>query len=181
MIVAKDHQWVICTPKKCGTHSLNSLLTDKTNHGIVITPWHTRMYHGEGIRILIVRNPYERFLSMYYFTKRVKSAWHKKYDFIFATWANMFFADKNSNDDWQFNCTQYAEEFQPDKIFKLEELDTLLHFFDENFGIVISKIPQLNTTKDRPLIDQLDQLSDENLLKLDMWAAPDLANFNYSP
>lgn len=182
MVVSKDRKWVICTPKKTGTHSLNAVLCDKTNYAQVISPWHGRTWNGNGVRILIVRHPIERFVSMYYFVKRVRSAWLKRYDTSFNEWANQFFNHPiEVNPDWRLNLCGYEQEFQPHCWFKTENLQGCLDYLIEKFGYILPSVPHHYRTKDRPsVMEAWDQLTSLNKASLARWAAPDLRRYDYA-
>lgn len=184
MIIAKDGRWCICTPKKTGTHSLNSALTQRTNYGVLVSPWHGREWDGDGLRIIVAREPLERFVSMYYFVKRVQSAWLKAYDHSFETWASEFFRRPvEENPDWRLNLCGYLNEFRVDDRFTIWKTETLgddLNALCDRFVMNVPSVSDLNSTKNRPPVaEALDQLSPKTLDSLYEWARPDAKSFGY--
>lgn len=119
---------------------------------------------------------------MYYFVHRVKSAWLKSHALHFGEWATAFFKAKpGTNDDWQFNLCQYADEFNPDVIIHTEHLQAGLTKILRSHGKdSLRLIGNLNATKDRPtMTEALDLLEHDTHLQLMQWAQADAERFGY--
>lgn len=148
----------------------------------VSSPWHRRDYTGPGVRYMVVRNPYDRFVSMYFFVKRVHSAWLKAYDATFEMWAREFFSRPvDANPDWRLNLAGYAKEFKPDKCFDTYDLHGMIEHMNTTHGLDVPPPSDLNSTKDRlPTQEALGLLASVTRNNLDEWAREDLEFFESS-
>lgn len=128
MIEDKHKKWVITTPPKTGTYSLLSMLVPE--YGKRIGKMHDTRYEGPAKqRIMIVRDPYDRFCSMYWFIRSQshrKTFWtpftNKTRDF------NLFVKEwlrkraSGSKNLWCRTLWEFHKEFKPTDCWKLEEI-----------------------------------------------------------
>jgi len=121
----------------------------------------------------MIRHPLDRFVSMYHFTVRVKSAWHKRYATDFETWAKAFFDNPGENLQWQMNLTDIAHVFRPQEFIRLEYLNS------DCFRVLgVHNPSHINRTVDRPAYeDSLDELTPETRALVEDWAMPDLRSW----
>lgn len=125
MLLAYDMSFLICTPCKAGCMSLEATLRDRAKLAYQIGGRHGYRCSIATKRLMIIREPIARWVSMYWFIRKHigKSCYMQQYATSMAEFAAEW--DKRcvaGEDHWWFNSQTYiASVFKPDKIFKLEE------------------------------------------------------------
>lgn len=186
MILAWDNSWILYTPTKTGTYSLEGTLIDVLNVGVKIKPRHRmdiEMAPDKSQRLMIVRHPVERWCSIYWAIHRWTNSNSHPYMHQFIESPNIFadeyFRRIKDGELWPMytnNNTQNAASCKPHHVFKTEELSKVL----EHLGHSPELLKHLNHTKNRPsCLDTLAQLSVENQQALWEWALPDMESFSY--
>lgn len=176
MIASLKDLWVICTPTKTGTYSLEGTLIDRANVAYKIVPRHSThwpVHEGEE-RILIVRHPLDRWASMYWFIKKEtgKGIWGEKHSSDINTFCEWWATQNNFM--WTYNLSRNCELFKPDLVFRQEEgfVDLLQHL-----GVTIAPSHR-NKVAGRPsYIATIGELSLKNYDIVMKWAEPDLKMF----
>lgn len=176
MIVSHDGAWCICSPKKTATQSLEGMLVPQ--FASIVGEMHGSEWAGSGERILVVRNPYERLASMFWFA--LKSHANDYRPALGATeWCRRLLADQYVNKsvarEWSRNQLQLAAEFRPSVTFRLE--DGLMRVVN-HVGVYVDE-QRRNVTGDskasRKPFAETFALADESLRQaIDAWAAPDM-------
>jgi len=178
MLISPAGHVVVCTPKKCGTHSVNGLLEPSGFR--VVSPWHRTdvPFGAADIRIMMIRNPYERFYSMFHFTRRCHSAYlNKQAKSSFNEWFDAFFsADKN---DWTKTLSDYADEFKPKYLVRIDDPNWagyLTNKLKQRFPsmYVQNKSPHRNKSIRFNLV-----ISPAQRDKINEWAYEDTQRFGY--
>jgi hypothetical protein len=172
MLVSFDGRWSICTPPKTGTMSLEATLRhrypiayqDQGRHGFDPPP------HGE--RIMVVRHPYDRWWSMYWFMKRNKGFLHDA-----ATDVNNFCRTWSEVTDhhWAYSQAHMADVYKPHIVCKSP--DTVVEHLRSCYD---SKIPEVSCTNVNSR-KGFEVLSDDMLeMVMKLWVRPDCERFGYT-
>lgn len=156
MILANDNSWVMCTPTKVGSTSLEATLINrlKIAHNIFQeSPYqhgpkyqHGAMYHGKAERILIVRHPLERWSSIYWFMVK-RNIFLKKYAHDINLWTEEWLKSREVDKHrmWNMSLVDYHKIFKPKKIFKQENgFNDLLEYIGQEIQMSNSNINPLN-------------------------------------
>ena len=173
MFKAYDDSWAFGTPKKTGTHSVHSMLKQ---HGEIISPWHEPRWNlpETCTRYMIVRHPLDRLASMYWFSRRVKSAWLKKHaDQGLEQWLEHFM--RGDNTQWNGTLDAFASIWRPTKVFKIE--DGFERIADHMFlSHSITCTPRkTNVTKSRAdVAETFSEVSSELMKAVHNWAQADM-------
>lgn len=190
MIVHNKCKWVICTPTKTGTYSLEATLIDRLNvaykHQPIISVVgyrHMTEYDGPGNRILVIRHPLERWASIYWFTRMHMLRGNGIYLSNFAWDVNVYAKEwyrrrlHNPHPMYTDNLFETYKNFRPNVIFKQEEgLQKLIDYLGYD-----TRVSHKNRTDDKKdWCDTLPLLNAENISNIMTWAKPDLKKFNYS-
>ena len=177
MLVSIDRSWAICTPKKTGSQSLQGMLADKAT---VEGDFHGPVWFGEGKRVMVVREPYDRLASMYWFSVAqgvglfmggTASEWLRKFVAGFG-WKH-----KASYQEWVTSCSDLALVFRPDVVCRLE--DGLELVFDA-VGLErpehIRHMNQTGNGKDqrKSFAETFGSADAATLAAVDEWCKPDL-------
>lgn len=159
-LVANDQSWCVCMPKKTASHSLVGM-----TEGVacVVGEWHGCDWSGTGRRYLIVREPRERLASLYWYSQvHSGGAWGPG---GVIGWCERLLqmANRRREQDFEWWATQsdYAERFQPDQVFRLEEglqqilvaigqPETPIQFRNVTQGKRIERRPFAETFRDVP-------------------------------
>jgi len=180
MIIAKDDSWAICTPPKTGTVSLQTALVP--NFANTLQYRHQSSYTGKGERILVVRNPLERWASMYWFTKqKARTAiFLGAYTLNVDMYAHQFFIRRELDPHPFFtdNQVEFHKKFEADIYFKQEDgLQKIMSYI----GLGYVQVPHENQTKSKVGWQQTSKLlNKENYNKVMEWADKDLFKFKYT-
>jgi hypothetical protein len=170
MIHAYDGRWCICTPTKCGTYSLEATLCDRAGVAWKESPRHDWVPGDEPHRILVIREPVDRWCSMYWFMRKEagKGIWLEDFvgeidDFV-DEWARRC----EESDDrynirmWHRDLTTYAGHFCPHKVFKMEDgYEALLDHLRKSYGLSIPNVSHRNATKVRKSSEATLQMMSE--------------------
>lgn len=122
MIVADDDAWAICSPKKTASQSLDGMLVPQ--FGKQVGEIHGSEWSGAGKRVLVIRNPYERLASMFWFALKEHVSDHRP-DLGPEEWCRRVLAgqhvEKAVEREWCRNQRQHADEFTPSVVCRLED------------------------------------------------------------
>lgn len=118
-LVALDDSWAFCMPKKTASQSLVAM-----TEGIaeVKGDWHGTDYEGKGKRYMVVREPYERLASLYWYSQKEMS-----YPLAGPPdvngWLERFFAahEQGKDKEWTPTQSEKASAFGPEKVFRVED------------------------------------------------------------
>ena len=144
MILDNEKKWLISLPPKSGTYSFEKSLK---KYGVRYGQMHGHEKMIGVRRVLIVRDPIDRFCSMYWFCKQHI---HRKTFFVAvyksATDINTFvraWLDKRkvsgNKNLWTRSMTYYIETFKPTHVVKLDALGNISSILKEP-NLVISHI-----------------------------------------
>ena len=185
MTEANSLKWVICSPAKTGSYSIERTLISKME---IAHKWKTQnrvgtFYDGKAKeRILVVRNPLDKWASMYWFMKEVhgkgRTIWMGKHTNSIENFATHWLeaVRNNPHANWTDSYSDMALKFKPSKVFKLESLK-----FDLE-GLLGYEVELLHANKTGfklPWKETKKELSKKNLDGIMAWAKPDLKRFNY--
>lgn len=182
MIIANDQKWVICTPPKTGTVSLQNCLVPKYAQKSVYR--HEASYTGRGVRILVVRHPLERWASLYW-RKRQKALGGKTdlwlgdvaHDIVKYTSQWISARSSNTNEMYTWNQVDFVNHFKPTYFFRLEDQSykDLLKFIK-----VREQLPHANKTGDKKGWVETSKLMTKAQMEFIVkWALADLTYFGY--
>jgi len=133
----------------------------------------------------IVRNPFDRVLSLYFHKKRQgkKFIYSNKYNF--TDWIKIIFGE-NKGLNWSFDtCSNWLknnkEKIEVDFICKFETLDKDWKLLCKKLGIKYKKLPEKNKSKKRKnKCYKKFYKGDEKAIKLiEDFYQEDIENFNY--
>lgn len=119
-LVALNSSWAFAMPKKTASQSLVGMCEGVAE---VQGEMHGAEWNGSGRRYMVVRNPYERLASMY---------WHmmREANYLFGgdptAWLSRLIEmrpqrNKGPLTEWLVTQSEMAVQFQPDKVFRLED------------------------------------------------------------
>jgi len=144
MIYDDIQEWSICTPPKSGTHTLEHLLRP---YARITRPRHA-MTKWKGHRIMPVRYPMRRWLSMwrflrntgYWLPRQCEQGLHA----FAAEWVR-----RRDHVHWAPNLTEFAAKYDPHSIHIIEEggIQGILDELTEKFQIPATAAKVLNSTK----------------------------------
>lgn len=181
MIIAYDSSFVICTPTKTGTYSLEATLVDGLQIAWKRTPRHRTDYEGDGKRILIVRNPYDRWCSMWWFShmhaSRGNSIWIHDYAYDINVWTTEWARRKIEDPHWMWThrLKDHEAEFKPELIWKTENLQGLIQHLGYR-----TRVSHRNKTDYRePVAQTLSRLTPENLKAVLAYCDCDATAYGY--
>ncbi len=197
----KDKFVFISTPKAC-THTIYNILEEHYSEGLSKAGFHNnkvRPQHKDYYRWTVVRNPFERAVSIWWSGCRLAHLDQYKfrkesgtqYDFTkFIIWLADVPKEKRWFEPLMMNQSEWLDPAEPIQALHLENLEKelpQLSFWKEGIDI-----PQLNTTTEkievqseaegqtivRPSMSELykDEEAFEAVLK---WAGPDFDRFGY--
>lgn len=199
MILDFRDRWVVCTPTKTGTTSLTALLCERTKFcGVKVLPVH-RPDADPAVkdRLMTVRNPIDRWCSMYYFLRRDRSRMHqfaaqgdglldglvpfaeeffRRYDAI--DWAHWLHADE-AEYMWLWPLWRFAERFNPSTMWDVTQDSgrSLLKHLSSSYGYTFKDMPHMRRSKERE--STADTMSHLCNLRVDLydrvyaWASKD--------
>lgn len=185
-MIVKNGNWVIVTPTKCGTYTVEAL-TEK------VGAWHTDPRHDPVISsqwldlpcYMMRRDPYERWCSMYWFMRHLRergaSGWHNKFTNSVKEWAEKFFWSEDHAPYWMWTAdlTWHFEACKPQDTF---DIDTDLERLCEVLSID-ARIPHRNRKRTEPeqtVEATLAELSGRLLRRVHIWCERDCVSFGYS-
>lgn len=122
MILALDNSWAICTPKKTGSQSLGVALSSV---GEVAPDPHATEWDGVGRRLLVVRHPYDRLNSMFWFQLAEGcTPFGVRPDP--AVWMERFLALRPQSwkaglSEWLLTQSEIASRFRPESVLRFED------------------------------------------------------------
>lgn len=143
-------KFVLATPPKCGTVSFKSLT--KWDDRIKFVKTMHRMdvpdEYADLTRIMVVRDPYARMVSMYHFAVRSKSEWiHRAPTETFDGWLQWMHEQRliwldhpdatthKSPWYWLYNCSEMSDIFKPHIVYPLEKADELMQKLTRTYGV----------------------------------------------
>lgn len=183
MIRAHDGRWTICTPTKCGTYSLEATLVERLSVAEKLVPRHQcEKTHAVGERIMVVRHPYDRWASMWWFI--VQHGAGKIWCGDFSHDINAFVTEWNyrrrerPNWMWTENLAYHHRHFEPATVFKLETNSyvDLLRYLFEKYEVPLVKVSHKNVTRERRTWQEtFDMLTPVNLDIVKKFCEPDIA------
>lgn len=205
MIVAHG-KFVLATPSRCGTHSFQALA--RSTPGMEWIPTMHSMEVPEQYddldRILIVRDPYDRLVSIWDLLRRWTAMWgHREMkDMTFDEFVHWFHAKRHLHMRdpkatskrapwlWLWNCTENANVFMPSQVLYLEEADLALKYLIANYGIQPKKrdieVMYRGNTSDNSRggkrgwdLERFYSKKRTLATVNDMWAAMDCESFGY--
>ena len=178
-LVALNDRWAFGLPMKTASQSLVTCLAPSTfgrhgdNMAAMHGDWHGTRYEGAGERLMVVRNPYERLASLYWFSFERTTAWLTGEGGPLA-WLGRLIARRDGQHepedrDWLSTQAEFAAEFKPARTFRLEDglAAPLSHVG------YCGMIPHTNQTPGRK--SYLDTFGDCRLA--DAFCAPDMEAF----
>lgn len=183
MTVANDFSWVLCTPSKTGSTSLATTLINRLGVAHREGSQHSTICHHTGAqRIMVVRNPFDRWASMYSFCKAKRP---KAYLSEFTSNINLFanewikqIDNIKRNTYWTDNLSVQAMEFDPQHVFRLE--DGLQNVIDHlGYDIKVSKTNTTTPSFKQSWVECAKQLNRQNLNFIRGYLQADKINFNY--
>ena len=154
MIVAHG-KFVLATPSKCGTHSFKALANATTG-----MQWINTMHlmevpeeYSDLDRILIVRDPYDRLVSIYNFLLHNRSQWGSNAiqgmsfdEFVewFGGQRGLHLTDPRATSRrapwlWLWSCSENERIFLPDTFWHLEDADECLKWLIEEYSLRTKK------------------------------------------
>lgn len=189
MIYSRKHGFLICTPTKCGTEALRSALTRRSEIAEHLLPKHradvpSEIKPEEILKIMTVRNPWHRLVSMFYYLRNHNNGWGKgNYDpnsfLSFLTYHQSMVVQKPCV-DWTWNLCQIFDKFEPDVLWKNEKLNLCYERFIADYKIkgAAKSLTRVNVSKkDNP---DHDSHYDRRMLRLVAdWCEPDADRFKY--
>lgn len=150
-MIHNPHQgWSVCTPPKTGTYSIETVLGDwatVTRPRHAMTPW-------AGTRLMPVRRPIRRWLSMYRFLAKT-GYWLPD----LAQSSLLEFADgwmsRQDHVHWAPNLTSFASVYDPHEFFVMEDngLQKMFDYLTDNFELPKFEVVHKNKT-DRSTFDE---------------------------
>lgn len=185
-MIVKNGHWVIVTPTKCGTYTVEAL-TEK------VGAWHTDPRHTPDVPLqfsdlpcyMMRRDPYERWVSMYWFMRHLRergaSGWHNKYTHSVEEWAERFFWAEDNVPYWMWTCdlTWYYETCRPVETFDVDQdLEKLREVLQ-----ISARIPHRNHKRTEPeqsVQETLSKLNGRLLKRVHVWCERDCNMFGYS-
>lgn len=175
MIVALNGKWTLHTQTKCASNSLQSALVN-SDCGVFVKPKHGMHPILKHEPLTCVRNPYDRWCSMYWYNYFRANMWGPK---DLNEWAEFFFERRalGKNLMWTFTCSENCDGYGL-KPFKGPQavLDYLVEVYKERPG----KLKRLNVEERRDTTTEtLDKLTVSNLQKVHDWCALDCERFEY--
>lgn len=175
MIIDWKRQFVIVTSSKCGTHSLEAACKS-TGFAYRSLPRHSAKVDLEiPIRILIVRDPYDRFASMWFHQLYMDADYNvKERDIGFEAWTAKFFDDRDSGKQnvWVNNLSDQHRIMQATHFFKMES-QALLWKFLSQYCEVPKREHRAYVNKNRERQAPYHELTPETRARLDAWCASD--------
>jgi hypothetical protein len=192
VIVIPKVRMVICTPTKTGTEALLSALVRRGGVGEKVMPKHRisvpedyKQWKGmdKWRRVLVVRNPWHRLVSMYYFLRKGNSSWGKGNYISFAEFCE-FHQDRAKSKpsvDWTWNFSSIADAFEPDLIWRNETLDAdVQRELVKLRGLDVPHLTVVNTTTDRrPMSYEAHFMKRRVRDLVAPWCEPDAERFGY--
>jgi hypothetical protein len=145
-LVAKDGSWAVCMPKKTASQSLVNMC-ETIGVASIVGEWHGGEWDGNGCRYMIVRNPYERLASMFWYSIKEGSFCYGPGDGNkwLERFADELRSPKQPHLEWTATQSRLYSVFKPDEVFKLENgLSSLLIKLNVNI-----EMRYLNKTKDK--------------------------------
>lgn len=136
---------------------------------------------AEGERIMVVRHPYDRWCSMFWFI--VKHGPGHIWCGDFADDINVFVGEWNRRRKeaphwmWTENLMYHKTHFEPATVFKLETngYQDLLTYLHEKYGTGVTKVSHKNVTKERRSVEEtFNMLTSTNLDIVKKFCEPDL-------
>lgn len=179
-------RWVVCTPTKTGTTSLTSLLTQRTNYGVKCLPVHRPDAHPSiPDRIMTVRHPLERFVSMYRFLQRDKSRMHKFALQGIEPFCREYFRrydeleGRDTVDEymWFWPLTKFIDVFQPTVLVDVtvDGGAWVVDYFERTYGYTLPDMGHLrNSKRSESWHDVLVRLPTSLLARVFEWAQVDM-------
>ena len=164
-MISHSHKWIWVAINKTATTSMAKKLTKKcfvshTKHQTLleaktaVTPIQYKKY----FKFTVVRNPWDRILSLYLYRELKDYTGVKKDKINFEKWLELCFVDKNkrycafngikftqSQVEWISDGTEINVNF----IGKFENLEKAWKIICNEIGIDHSKLPKIKTTKHR--------------------------------
>lgn len=185
MIIDYEDRWSVCTPTKCGTYSLEGTLIDRAQVAYKHVPRHD-WDGGIGDRILVVRNPFDRWASMYWFMVQEagKGIWLQDYvdtiDEFVEQWSACSPPDLQRM-MWHSDLTTYAEKFKPDRVFKMEDdYERVLEYLRSRYAMTLPRMSRRNTTRGRrSTTETLAMMSQASREKVLSFCSRDAEKFGY--
>ena len=122
MIVAHSGDWAICTPKKTASQSLAGMLADVA---FVAPDPHAMTWDGAGERLMVVRDPFARLNSMFWYQQAEGNAAFGR-PFEPRLWLEAFLRlrpqrAKSRLAEWLHTQSEIAAQFGPTRVFRLED------------------------------------------------------------
>lgn len=175
-------RWAICTPPKCGTLSLEATLRHRSNTAIQVQGRHgfKRPAIKFLTRMLIVRNPWDRWWSMYWFMYHRSGHLHEEAlkgpDVFAEAWAAGIRSGKDHH--WYFSLSQVARVFVPHDVFKLEEdgVAKICKTLTDRYDHVLPAPSHTNVNRRKG--DEVYSRQTQELI-LEHWVKPDCERFHY--
>ena len=110
------------------------------------TSYATHKYWGEYFKFAFVRNPWDHFLSLYYYMKKNGATNLKFHDFVREQYNNNY----RCLSDWGFTClwdrVSENDECIIDYVGRFEDIDNEWEIICDKIGIEYKKLKKLNTT-----------------------------------
>jgi hypothetical protein len=165
-------KFVICNPTKTGAHSFKSLALKSDGELIWFKETHTTVVpqkYRDLDRVLIVRNPYDRFVSMFHHVRR-EPVWASVYDEVkdmdylaFVNWFSRMRREWMGREDrttdkppwlWLYSLSEYGDIFwkgaAAERCLFIRLEDEPLHALKERYGLKITREELYrNNTSDR--------------------------------
>lgn len=156
------------------------------NHAIKSKHRHSMYWDGTGMRLMVVRNPYDRWAAIYW---RHHQRRDKKGIYLsdFAGDINEYVYEwnrdrkhsSNPTTPWCFNQSEMADMFKPHKTFHLEDgLDKVLKYLNVPYIHLLHH--NSNTSPDKKSWQEtMDLLTPTNLKIVQEFCKPDIKRFGY--
>lgn len=183
MIVCDRHKFLIGTPTKTGTNALRSCLIERGEIGCYhLLPKHRmdvpprQQYH---FKYLVVRNPYDRLVSMFHYLNKRGGQWGDGHFSTFKEFIRFHQERRMSKPsvDWTNNNVENKRILRPAKVFHQENLFLLLRDIESRFKVELPALTRINVSQDRgPWQDYYDK-SDFDVVR--EWCRQDCHLFGY--
>jgi hypothetical protein len=145
------NRWTICTPCKAGCMSLEATLRDRSDAAIQIDGRHGyRRVEGVEDRLMIVRHPVDRWVSMYWFIRKHigRSCYFQEYATSMAEFAVEWDkrCEAGENHWWFYSQAFMAKHYDPTLVFRLEEngVEKICEYLRQRYNAIVPRASHTN-------------------------------------